>query len=191
MRTLAATMVFSAALCLGAAGARAQHSTRISDAAELGVEVIIGDEVVSLAGILQSPIGPRTDARGGIGIADPDNGDADIFLTGGLRGLVARRSSRFPLDVALDGQLDIFFTDDTSVRIGGGPSFGAPVGAAGALVPYVQPLLVITSNGDTDADVAVRLGADYAMTPTVDLRGDVVVGDNTQLRAALYFQFGR
>jgi hypothetical protein len=192
MRKLIATIVFAAAaIGMGATVARAQHSTKISDAAELGVELIIGDNVTSLAGVLQTPIGPRTDVRGGIGIADPDEGDADAFLTGGLRGLISRRSSRFPLDVALDGQLDIFFTDDTAVRLAGGPSFGAPAGRAGLLVPYVQPLLVITSNGDTQTDVAVRLGADYALSPTVDLRGDVVIGDDTQLRAALYFQFGR
>jgi hypothetical protein len=191
VRTLVATGLFATAVCLGAAPAWGQHSPRIADAAELGVEVILAEHVTSFAGILQTPIGPRTDVRGGIGIADPDGGDSDVFLTGGLRGLVSRRSSRFPLDIALDGQLDIFLVDDTAVTLAFGASFGAPAGRGGLLVPYVEPIILIASDGDTHTDLAVRLGADYALSPTVDLRGDVVIGDDTQFRAALYFQFGR
>ncbi len=191
MQTLVTAVLFATAVCLGATRAWGQHSTRIADAAELGVEVILAEHVTSFAGVLQTPIGPRTDVRGGLGIADPDRGDSDVFLTGGLRGLVSRRSSRFPLDIALDGQLDIFFFDDTAVTLAFGPSFGAPAGREGLLVPYVEPLIVITSDGDTHTNLAVRLGADYALSPTVDLRGDVVLGDDTQFRAALYFQFGR
>jgi hypothetical protein len=189
LRTPVAAIAFAAWTAL-AAPAAAQHSTRIADGPELGAEVILGEDVTSFAGVLQTPIGIRSDARVGLGIADPDPGESDAFLTGGLRGLVSQRSARFPLDIALDGQLDIFFTEETSVRLAFGPSFGAPAGRAGLLVPYAQPLLLITSDGDTETDLAVRLGADYALTPTTDLRGDLVLGDSTELRAALYFQFG-
>ncbi|MFN2432303.1 MAG: hypothetical protein ABR599_05700 [Gemmatimonadota bacterium] len=195
MPTLRAVLFATLAACaLGPAVARAQHSPTIADASEIGAELRLADEVTTFAGIYQTPIGSATDARAGFGIASVDDADSEVFLTGGLRYLLSRGSARFPLDVALDGELNLFLLDDTVVQIVGGPSFGGAVGAAGVLVPYVQPLLSVAFNGDSESDLGVRLGADYGLTPTVSLRGDLVLGDvafggDPGLRAAIYFEF--
>jgi hypothetical protein len=188
MRRLLPSALLVAAACACAPAAWAQHAPRITRAPEVGAELRLSDDVVTFAGIYQWRVGTRTDARLGFGIADPDPGDADAFLVGGLRSLLSRRSAHFPLDVALDGELDLFLGDDTGLALLVGPSFGAPAGAAGVFVPYVQPLLVVTSDGDTDADFGVRLGADYGLTPKLDLRGDVTIDGDTELRVALYFR---
>lgn len=193
MRTLASTLLALLAIVAVAASAHAQYSPTIADSRELGVDVRVGDEFTSFAGIYQMPVGARTDVRFGLGIADPDGGDSELFLTGGLRGLLSRGSGRFPLDVALDGELNILFIDDTLLQIVAGPSFGGRTGRAGALIPYVQPVIGFTSGGegedDSDVDLAVRLGADYELTETVDVRGFLLIGDDVSLRAALFFQF--
>jgi hypothetical protein len=189
MRSLIGTIAFALAGSLLGTAAWAQHSPRIADMREVGAEVRIGDDVTTLAGIFLTPIGPRTDARAGFGIVSVDDADSEVFLTGGLRALLARESARFPLDVSIDGEVNVFLFEETIVQIVGGPSFGRAVGTAAALIPYVQPLLSVSFNGDSETDVGVRLGADYGLTPTVDLRGDVVLADDTELRAAVYFQF--
>jgi hypothetical protein len=170
-------------------GALAQHAPRIAEGLEIGAEVRLGDEVTTLAGIGIAPIGARADARAGFGIVDVDEGDSEIFLTGGLRSLVSRRTGRFPLDVAIDAELNLFFNEDTAVQIVAGPSLGGPLGVTGLVIAYVQPLIAFTSvGGDSETDVGVRLGLDYGVTPTVDLRGDVLISDNTELRAGVYFR---
>jgi hypothetical protein len=188
MRRLVSSLLVAVAACAFAPSARAQHAPRIAARPEVGAELRFSDELVEFAGILQAPLGRRTDGRAGLGIASPDKGDSEAFLIGGLRTLVSRRSARFPLDVALDGELNLFLGDETSFLIEGGPTLGAPAGRAGLLVPYVEPLLVIVGDGDTDTDLAVRLGADYALTPTIDLRGDLRLDGDATLRAALYFE---
>jgi hypothetical protein len=188
-RTLLALFLIAAGACAAGQAAWAQHAPRIARGLEVGAELRFSDDVITFAGIAIGPIGSRTDARGGFGILSPDEGDSEVFLTGGLRYLAHRRTGRFPLDVALDGELNLLLLDDAVVQIIAGPSFGGPVGSAGALIPYVQPLLAIsTGGGDSETDFGVRLGADYALTETVDLRGDVLIADDTELRVALYFR---
>lgn len=190
MRTLAATLLPSLAALLFATSAHAQYSPTIADGSEIGVDLRVSDDFTSFAGIYQTPIGVRTDARAGFGIADFDGGDSEVFLTGGLRGLLSRGSARFPLDIALDGEVNLFLLDDTILEFVVGPSFGGRTGAAGALIPYVQPVLAIATGGDdTETDLAVRLGADYELTETVDLRPSLLIGDDVLFRGALFFQF--
>jgi hypothetical protein len=170
--------------------AAAQHSPRIADDSELGVELRFSDEVITLAGLLQAPIAPETDVRGGFGIGNPDDGDSEVFLTGGLRHLLTEGRGRFPLAVALDGQLDLLFLDDTRVLITAGPSFGGEVGRARALTPFVQPLFVFSDNGrDSDTEVGLRGGADYEITETVEFRGRLLLDGDTELTAGLWFEF--
>ncbi|MBA2564433.1 MAG: hypothetical protein H0V09_03285 [Gemmatimonadetes bacterium] len=189
MRTLA-TLLFATSVWLAGSGLEAQYSPRIADGREFGGEVRVGDKAVSLAGIFQTAIGIRTDARAGLGIVNPDEGDSEIFLTGGLRTLLSSAGRRLPLDVALDGQLDLLLLEDTILVLSGGPSFGRAVGPARALTPYAQPVLAIASgSGESETDVLLRLGADYEITETVDVRGSLDIGDDTELRGALFFQF--
>jgi opacity protein-like surface antigen len=188
MRILISLLFASAVAVIPFAGASGQHAPRVADGLEIGAEVRLGDRFTTLAGIGIAPIGARADARAGFGIVDVDDGDSEIFLTGGLRSLINRRTSRFPLDVAIDAELNLFFNEDTAVQIIAGPSLGGPLGT-GPLIAYVQPLIAFSNVGDdSDTDVGVRLGLDYGVTPTVDLRGDVVISDDTELRAAVYFR---
>jgi hypothetical protein len=168
--------------------AHAQHAPRIAEGLEIGAEIRIGDEVITLAGIGIAPIGPETDARAGFGIVSPDEGDSELFLTGGLRYLAFHGSPRFPLDIALDAELNLLLLDDAVLVIAAGPSFGGRVGSAGVLIPYAQPLILVSTGDDSDAEAGLRLGADYGLTPTVDLRGDVLISGDTEFRAAVYFR---
>lgn len=194
MRILPPAVCFAAVLCLFAPPVGAQHAPRIARGLEVGPELRFSENVTIFDGIGIAPIAPNVDARAGLGIASPDEGDSEIFLTGGLRSLVFQSTARFPLDIALDAELSLFLFEDTLVQILAGPSLGGPLGAARALIAYVEPLLSFASSGgDSETDFGVRLGADYGLTPTLDLRGDVVVGDvsiggDTELRIALYFR---
>ena len=187
MRTQSSTILLLASVLVWTPAALAQHAPRIAGGPEVGAELRLSDDVITLAGIYLAPLGPRTDARAGLGIADPDDGDSDVFLTGGLRTLLARSSPRFPLDIALDAELNLIFSDDTALALLAGPSFGGRAGERGVFIPYIQPLLVVVSDGDTETDIGVRIGADYGLTPTLDLRGDVTFDGDAELRAALYF----
>ena len=190
MRGLALRIAVVAAVFVAVPEAEAQYSPRIADGREFGAEVTLGDEFVTLAGIFQTAVGLRTDARGGLGISSPDEGDSDVFLTGGLRTILSRGSARFPFHIALDGEIDLLLADETGLGLSVGPSFGGVVGPARALVPYVQPVLVYTNvNDNSETDFGARIGADYEMSETVDLRGSLFVGDDTQLRGAVFFEF--
>jgi hypothetical protein len=187
---LAAPALIAGCLALAAAApprAWAQHSPRLSDAPELGVDLILGDEVTSVAAVYQRRVARLTDARLGLGYADPDSGDGDFFVTGGARALAVPRSRRFPVDVAVDGQVGVLFTEETQVSLEGGPSFGLPTGYAGLFVPYGQFLVRYRhQSGLSNVDLGVRIGADYTLSAGADLRGDLVLTNPQQLRAALY-----
>ncbi|MBA2564034.1 MAG: hypothetical protein H0V09_01255 [Gemmatimonadetes bacterium] len=176
---------------LGGRSARAQHSPRLAQAPELGAELILGDDLTSLAGVFLTRFGRQTDIRFGAGAADPDDSDTDGFVRTGLRAFVSPRSRSLPFDVAVEGQLDVFFGQDNTVSLRGGPSFGRTGGREGALVAYAQPLfLYMHEVGQSDVKLGVRVGADYRMGRTADLRGDLLLSSAMELRAALYLRPG-
>lgn len=169
-----------------------QHSPRLADAPEIGPELVLADDLTSLAGVFQTKVGRESDARFGAGVADPDDSDADAFVRGGLRAFISPRSGGFPFDTAVEGELDVFFGEDNTVRLTGGPSFGLRAKRRELLVYYAQPLFLYTHEvGQSDVKLGVRLGADYSLAPTTDLRGDLVISSEMALRAALYFDVAR
>jgi hypothetical protein len=188
-RLISAWSLFLLAV-FASAPALAQHSPRLATAPELGAELVLGDDLTSLAAVFQMLLRSTTDARLGLGAADPDDGDVAAFLRTGVRAFVSPRSRNFPFDVAVEGELDVFLGED-NVRLAGGPIFGRGTGQGGLLVTYAQPLFLYTHEaGESDVKLGVRLGADYTMSPVTDLRGDLVISSAMQLRAALYFRPG-
>ncbi|MFN2432757.1 MAG: hypothetical protein ABR599_08080 [Gemmatimonadota bacterium] len=115
--------------------ARAQHSPRLSQTPELGGELVLGDDLTSLAAVFQTPLGRTTDLRVGAGAADPDDSDADGFVRAGLRAFVAPRSRGLPFDVALSGELDVFFGQDNRSRWLAAPRSAAAAAATARSSP--------------------------------------------------------
>jgi hypothetical protein len=177
-------------LALLPAAARGQYAPRLSTTLEFGPELVLADDRVSLSGALQAPIGPQSDVRVALGVEDPDVASSNAVLSGGVRAFLSQVTPGRILP-AMQGQLDFFFGSGNAVRLTGGPSFGVATGVNRSLVPYAQPLFFYKhESGKNDVKLGVRLGADYAMKPRVDLRGDLVISSFLQLRAALAFHLG-
>jgi hypothetical protein len=177
------------ALC--AAAAEAQYAPRLSTGLEFGPELILADDRISLSAAFQSPVGSETDVRLAIGVEDPDVTSTNAVLSGGVRAFLSDVGPGRVLP-AMQGQLDVFFGEGNAVRLTGGPSFGVATGVRQSLIPYVQPLFLYAhEDGRNDVKLGARLGADYAMKPRLDLRGDLVISSFLQLRAALMFEIGR
>lgn len=185
---LAAAIVVLILIAVPVGAARAQYAPRLSTALEFGPELILADDRISLSGAFQTPVGRQSDVRLALGVEDPDAASTHAVLSGGLRAFLSQVGPRRVLP-AMQGQLDFFFGEGNAVRLTGGPSFGIATGANQTLVPYVQPLFLYThESGQNDVKLGVRLGADYAMNPRVDLRGDLVISSFLQLRAALVYE---
>jgi hypothetical protein len=184
------SLLFFVASCLAAPGALGQYSPLLSTGLEFGPELILADDRVSLSGAFQTPLGRNSDIRAAIGIEDPDVASSSAVLSGSLR---ARLSDVTPGRIlpAMQGQLDFFFGGGNALRLTGGPSIGVATGVHKSLVPYIQPLfLYFHESGQNDVKLGVRFGADYAMKPNLDMRGDLIISSFLQLRAALALHIG-
>jgi hypothetical protein len=101
------------------------------------------------------------------------------------------------LRVALEGELEFFPIEGQLLFATAGLALGGEFGDVGAILPYVQPRVVlVTGSGFTEADFGVRSGVEIRVAPRVELRGDVVLelvgeeddfeGEETEFGIGLY-----
>jgi hypothetical protein len=184
------SLLFFVISSLAASPVLGQYSPRLSSGLEFGPELILADDRLSLSGAFQTPLGRKSDIRAAIGIEDPDVASSSAVLSGSMRALLSDVTPGKIL-TSMQGQLDFFFGAGHALRLTGGPGFGLATGVDGSFLPYAQPLfLYFHQSGKNDVKLGVRFGADYAMKPNLDMRGDLIISSFLQLRAALALHIG-
>jgi hypothetical protein len=135
-----------------------------------------------------------------VGLADPEQEGADVFLIlgGQYARTIARSRADMPLDVLLTaGAFTQFGNDITFLSIPVGVSLGHrfPIeGTAMAITPYIHPRLALQyvsfdtpdgDNSDTEVDIAFDIGGNLEFTPQLALRLSATFGDNDVLGLSL------
>jgi hypothetical protein len=117
-----------------------------------------------------------------VGMYDPGGLAKTALLVGGeARQRVITHTADFPLDGALVAGIGAHL-------VSGGSALFIPVGVSLgrridlhqpsiSIVPYVQPTIVLISDGGTDLNFTLGLGADFRLTRVLDARFSAGVGD--------------
>jgi hypothetical protein len=118
------------------------------------------------------------------GFLDPNAAGVDNVFVAGAEGRtrLITHTENFPFDGALIVGLGGQFRSGNSVAlVTGGLSLGRRIDVKDSqvsIVPYVEPTLVIASgNGNTDANFALGLGADFRLSRLFDARVSIGLGD--------------
>jgi hypothetical protein len=185
--TLAALVALAAATVLAAAATAQETGTPVFSAPyrafakhELGLSLSAPEGAdLGLEGFYSFASG-RNDFGLRVGALDSDE-DADLVLGGRFRTRLITHSEDFPLDGALTVGLGAVFHDgDTVLRVPIGLSLGRRIDSKSSglsFVPYLQPVLVPTFDGDDELAFALGLGLDIRLTRRFDLRVSGAVGD--------------
>ncbi len=103
-----------------------------------------------------------------------------------VRQRVITHSEDFPLDGAVVFGIGAQLADDpdpapgSTLIVPAGISVGRRLDVEDSqisIIPYVQPTLFLTANGDTDLNFALGLGADVRLSRMFDLRVSGSLGD--------------
>lgn len=135
-----------------------------------------------------------------LGLADPEDEGADVFLIlgGQYAHSLARSRADMPLDVLFTaGIFSQFGNDITMLSVPVGASIGHrfPItGTAMAITPYVHPRLALQyisidtpvgDGSDTDIDISFDVGGNLEFTPQLALRLSAMFGDADVLGLSL------
>ena len=107
--------------------------------------------------------------------------NTSLLLGGEARERVITHTADFPLDGALVAGIGTaIVSGNSALFIPVGISLGRrvdPHGSSISIVPYVQPTAILISDGGTNLDFTLGLGADFRLSRVFDARFSAGIGD--------------
>lgn len=188
---LAAALLAAAALAPRAAEAQAYPYPAFQPPTVIGREYVgavadADDYGTSLIFQWREGISARSQFSVDAGFADPDVGDARLFLGGGYAYQLnrAEQNADLPLDLLLTTGIYANFGDGVEqFRLPVGVSIGRrfPLEGQFAITPFAHPrvgVVLCSGCGEEDSDLRVNfdLGANFEITEVLSLRAAVTVG---------------